>query len=173
MGNGAYSKETAEAIRNFLDDIEVTYSFDEYLEGRDGVFNFGIGLDKSKMKSIKCIIDVSDNSFVVYGYSPIKADIDDKDRMLALAEFICRANFGLNAGNFELDMDGGDLRFKYYVNCINSVPGKGVLMESLFCPMAMFDRYGDGILNMIFSGADPKEEVKNAEVKNARQKDIQ
>lgn len=169
MAERMYSKEIAEAIKKTLDDIDFKYSFEEVLDGRKGGFTFGCGVN-CKLKSVKYIIDVRSNSYIVYAISPINGDTDDKDGMAALADFICRVNYGLPAGNFELDLDDGEVRFKYYVKCPNLKPDNDIVMESVICPMIMFERYGNGLVNVIFAGADPKEESEKCEAKEIKTK---
>lgn len=97
--NTGYSEEIVEIIRNFLIEDDWKFEFDE----EKGVFRFGVGID-SKLKHLRYFIPVKSDSFVVYAISPIEADSDDEAIMKEMADFICRANYGLRNGNFELDM---------------------------------------------------------------------
>lgn len=69
--------------------------------------------------------------------------------MAIMAEFICRANYGLKNGNFELDMRDGEIRYKSFVDCEGLTPTTEMVRNSIHCPAAMFDRYGDGIVDII------------------------
>ena len=159
MAGRTYSKAAAEAIKGALAETKVTYSFNEIEGGSRGVFLAVIALN-GRLQKTKYIIDVKNDSYIVYAVLPINADASDKRKMLNLADFICRLNHRLAAGNFELDMDDGQVRFKYYVNCSDSVPTRGILTESLVLPKVMLEHYGDGLLNVIISGADAKEEAE-------------
>jgi hypothetical protein len=44
-------------------------------------------------------------------YSVVPFNVPQERRM-AVAEFVTRANYGLSIGNFELDLDDGEVRFK-------------------------------------------------------------
>src|SRR5579863_2871455 len=44
-------------------------------------------------------------------YSVLPAKVGE-DRKPAMAEFLIRANFGLNIGNFEMDWEDGEVRFR-------------------------------------------------------------
>ena len=122
-----YCREIADAINQYLIDEEWNFSFDE----EDGVFKFNVG-SKTKAKQARYVILVKNSSYTVYVYSPIGADAEDKDSLCRIAEFICRANYGLNLGNFELDMRDGEIRFKYSVDCDGgSVPNTEIIRNSI------------------------------------------
>lgn len=112
MKDKTYSKDIADAINRFLAEDDWHFLFDE----QRGMFKFGLSL-KSRMKSINYLIDVKDDEYVVYAISPIGADHMDEKMMTSMADFICRANYGLKNGNFELDMRDGEIRYKSYVDC--------------------------------------------------------
>ena len=117
MNTRTYSKEITTAINNFLNEDDWHFSFDKQ---RDS-FNFGLTL-KSKIKHIKYIVEVKEGEFLVYAISPIGADEDDEKMMTTMAEFVCRANYGLKNGNFELDMRDGEIRYKSFVSCEGITP---------------------------------------------------
>lgn len=153
-----YSKTIAQTINEFLTNDEWHYSFDE----QRGLFNFGLNI-KGKIKNIRYIVDVKDDAYIVYAVAPIGVDEKDKRTMAEMAEFVCRANSGLKNGNFELDMDDGEIRFKCYVDCDGIVPSTEIVKSSIYCPAAMFDRYGDGVVGIIFSDMNAKEAVENCD----------
>lgn len=77
-----------------------------------------------------------------------------EERIPAVAEYICRANFGLMIGNFELDFDDGQVRFKTSVD----VEGAALepLLEALFnSNLYLFDLYAPGLRAVAFEGASP------------------
>ena len=162
MKERIYSKTIADAINTFLDEDDWNFSFDE----KTGLFKFSLSI-RSKLKKINYIIDVKEDEYIVYAISPIGADDEDKEMMARMAEFVCRANYGLKNGNFELDMRDGEVRFKCFVDCEGALPSKDIIHNSIYCPAAMFRRYGDGIVNIIFSNTTAKEAVDQCEGKTA------
>lgn len=58
-----------------------------------------------------CIAQVDETLGRMLFYSASPGDVP-ADRRPAMAEFVTRANYGMLIGNFELDLDDGDLRFK-------------------------------------------------------------
>lgn len=156
-----YSMKIANVIKEFLDNDDWHYSFDE----KKGMFRFGLNL-KSKLKNIKYFIDVKDYEFICYAISPIGGDEDDGKMMASLAEFICRANYGLKNGNFELDFRDGEIRYKSFVDCDKVMPSKEVVHNAIYCTAAMFDRYAPGILGIIFNDLSVKEAIDKIEGKS-------
>jgi len=154
MKETTFSQKIANVIHTFLTEADWNYSFDD----KSGVFQFYLSL-KSKIKSIKYRIRVRADDYTVYALSPIGADEDDAAMMASMAEFVCRANYGLRNGNFELDMRDGEIRFKSYVDCEGIVPSQEIVLNSIHCPAAMFETYGDGILGILFSGLSAKEAI--------------
>lgn len=153
-----YSAEIANAIKSYLKEDDWHFSFDE----ETGLFRFGLSLS-SKIKKINYIVDVKEDQYIVYAIAPIGADEEDKKMMATMAEFVCRANYGLKNGNFELDMRDGEVRFKCFVDCEGITPSKDMVENSIHCPAAMFKRYGSGIVDIIFGNATAKEAVEKCE----------
>lgn len=158
MKNRTYSKNVANAINNFLTEDDWHFSFDD----QRGLFKFGLNL-KGRIKKVSYIVDVKDDEYVVYAISPLGADEDDEKMMATMAEFICRANYGLKNGNFELDMRDGEIRYKSFVDCEGITPTMEMVRNSIHCPAAMFDRYSVGIVDIIFGNSTAKDAIAKCE----------
>ena len=84
--------------------------------------------------------------------------------MNTMARFLTRANNGLRNGNFELDLNDGDISFKSFCCCRGLVaPSDEMIAESIQCPAAMFDKYEAGILGILFQGISDKEAEERCE----------
>jgi len=153
-----YSAEIAEKIRDFLQEDDWKFSFDEV----KGVFKFGLRIH-SKLRKLSYIVDVKEDEYIVYGMLPIAADEDDPEMMAQVSEYVNRANYGLKNGCFELDFDDGEIRFKIYVDCDDQLPGRQVIRNSIYCTAAMVDRYADGFGDIIFCGLSAKAAVEKRE----------
>lgn len=158
MKNRTYSKSIANAINNFLTEDDWHFSFDD----QRGLFKFGLNL-KGRIKKVSYIIDVKDDEYVVYAISPLGADEDDEKMMATLADFICRANYGLKNGNFEIDMRDGEIRYKSFIDCEGITPTMEMVRNSIHCPAAMFDRYGAGIVDILFGNSTAKDAIAKCE----------
>lgn len=158
MKKFTYSNEIAAVVKQFLDGDDWHYSFDE----NRGIFDFGLRI-RSKIQKIKYIVDVKDDEIVVYGICPIGADRDDADMMARMAEFLCRANYGLQNGSFEFDFRDGEIRYKSFVDCDGVLPSTEVVKNSIYCIDAMYKRYAPGIVDIIFAGCSAKDAIAKCE----------
>ena len=142
-------------IEGFLKDDDWKY---RQLEGKM-ILKMGLNL-KCKMKSTDLFIDVKDDEYLVYAISPLKGDPESLGEIL---RYISLVNYGMKNGNFELDVEDGEIRYKTYVNLdgATEIPTQ-VLKDSIYIPVMMMDKYGNGIaaLSMGFSDADT--EYQNA-----------
>lgn len=154
MKKYSYSNEIANVVKQFLTDDDWHYSFDE----ERGIFDFGLRV-RSKIQKIKYLIDVKEDEMVVYGICPIGTDCDDEKMMVQMAEFICRANFGLKNGCFEFDFRDGEIRYKSFIDCDEVLPSTEVVKNSIHCTAAMYKRYAAGITSIIFAGSSAKEAI--------------
>jgi hypothetical protein len=150
----SYSTQIANTVRKFLTGDDWNFSFDD----DKGLFTFNLTM-KTKMKKISYRVLVNDNGYSVYAASPLGAD----DCLHEMAEFVCRANYGLRNGNFELDFRDGEVRYKCYVNCDGQMPCDEIVKDSIYVPYFMMKRYGDGIISVIFGNQTAEEAVRTCE----------
>ena len=153
-----YSSTISSKIKKFLDDDDWHYSFDS----SKGRFAFGLSL-KGELKSLEYTILVHSKGYTVYAVSPVKANLDSSTIARRMLEFICRANYGLRNGNFEMDMRDGEVRYKTYVNCNKLTPSQEVVSSSIYVPANMFKRYAPGMFDVMFRDSDSKKAVEKCE----------
>lgn len=153
-----YSNELAEAVKTFLVDDDWHFSFDE----DTGLFKFGLKI-KGKMRKIDYVVDVHNDEIVVYGMCPFGAESSDENMMAQMAEFICRANYGLKNGCFEFDFHDGEIRYRSFIDCENLIPSAEVIKNSIYCIASMYQRYTPGIFDIIFLGCTAKEAIVKCE----------
>ena len=153
-----YSEELMKAIRYFLDKNGWKYSFDK----EHGVFLFSLSMD-GVIDRIDYYIFVHEKHYVVRTSFPVEADVEDPEMMSRLAEFICRANRNLVAGNFQLDYVDGMITYKNYVDCDGCVPPETIIAHSIRKIATVYDVYGPGILNVMDGKKSPKDAVTECE----------
>ena len=142
-------------IKSFLDEDDWHY---EYTPDASSKFKFTLTLD-CKLQKVNYRILVRKYDYTVYATCPMSA----KDCLPQMAEFLTRANYGTANGNFEMDFRDGEIRYKCFVNCDETVPGTQTIKESIYIPGTMFKRYGDGILAVIFGMKSPEQAVADCE----------
>lgn len=155
-----YNRQIASAIDDFMVASNWRYQFDD----ENGVFRLSLNL-KGKINRVNYTIDVNENGYMVYAVLPVNATKDDKGMMAKMAEFLHRANYGLRVGNFEMDHADGEIRYKVYTICDGIVPTREMVRRSILVPVNMFERYGDGILSIIFVDGDPEALIRKCEGK--------
>ena len=153
-----YSQSIVDIIGSFLEEDNWKSTFDE----QKGIFLFSLNLN-GKIKRIQYQLEVTENDYLVYVFSPIGADTEDEKMKEVLAEFICRANYGLKNGNFEIDMNDSEIRFKIFVSCDGILPSREVVRRSIYTPALIFNRYSEGITDIIFKNASAKEAIAKCE----------
>jgi hypothetical protein len=76
----------------------------------------------------------------------------------ALALFLTRVNFGILHGNFELDLDDGELRYKTSIDVRGSALTEALFENVMVANVSMFDRWVPGI-EAVVHGVDPVEAI--------------
>ena len=149
-----YNPVIAEAVKDYLTEDDWHFEFDE----DDGQIDLGLSL-KGRIRKIRMVISIHESDYNVIAISPLSADKDQPEEMQKMMEFICRANYGLRDGNFEFDCRDGEIRYKCYVPCNGSAPERKIIARSIHCPAAMFMRYGEGIVQILFNNLSAAEAV--------------
>lgn len=72
-------------------------------------------------------------------------------RRLETAEYLHRINYGLLLGNFEMDYDEGEVRFRTSLMAEGSLTHE-VLDRYIQMPAAMLDRYAPGLAAIVADG---------------------
>lgn len=165
-----YSEEVFNAIRRFLDKKHLYYHASEIL----GLIQLDLPTG-SMIRRVDLRIHVKKDSYTVRALSSVSADPKDAKSMARLAEYLTRVNYRLCNGNFNgnfvMDYRDGELAFNYYVDCHGGVPVEEAIDDSIFCPPDMFRQYGNGILQVMFSGIDPTQALEDCEARLKEEKE--
>jgi len=95
-----------------------------------------------------------------YSVSPVNIP---EDRRPAVAEYITRANYGLNVGNFEIDYTDGEVRYKSSIDVENTELTSARIHNVVYASVWMMDRYLPGIMQVIYANTEPSEVIKKIE----------
>ncbi|HUP86926.1 MAG TPA: YbjN domain-containing protein [Acidimicrobiales bacterium] len=106
-------------------------------------------------------IHVFDEDARVVFISAFPAPVDD-DLRSAVGEFCHRANFGLAIGNFELDYDGGEVRFRTSIDVEGSTADQAMVRNVMVANVLTMDRYVPGLL-AVLAGSDPADAIEDVE----------
>ncbi|MCC6453983.1 MAG: YbjN domain-containing protein [Caldilineaceae bacterium] len=94
--------------------------------------------------------------FIFYVVMPVRAPAQMR---LAVAEYLTRANYGLRIGNFEMDFDDGEVRYKSSVDFEGVELTPGLIRNVMYPAVQTMDRYLPGVLSVVFGGKSAEEAI--------------
>ena len=166
-----FSFELAEKIKEILDDTGIHYTQE------DNRIYYALHSMSKEPHYLECKAIVNEIDFSVFASYPFHADHKNKELMNRVAEFICRANFGLRHGNFEFDFRDGEILYKITADCEGDNNdlrfSDEIIKNALQIPSTMIRRYTPGLNVVLFGGADPAKAVKNCEEASDSSDDIE
>jgi hypothetical protein len=101
-----------------------------------------------------------EDQFVFYSICPVNAP---ENKRTAIAEFITRANYGTIIGNFELDYDDGEIRYKTSIDVEGSNLTFDLIKQLVYTNVTMMNEYLPGILSVIEGDVEPKDAIAQIE----------
>ena len=165
-----YSKEIMQVVRENLKESDMKLvACDEENGHLAFVMHF-----PGQVSCVRFIINVGKDEYIVNAIAPIAPDARDPAALAMMSEFLSRVNFGLKNGNFELDFQDGEVRYKCFVNCDGQLPCRNIVSDSIAAPAIMMKNYMPGLINVIFNGMEPRvavdlcEEYKRQQAESAR-----
>jgi hypothetical protein len=99
------------------------------------------------------------NQCIVMSY--LDGEVEERLRP-AMAEYITRANYGMRIGNFEMDFEDGDLRFRTSIDIDGETMQPDIFRLLVMHNAEQFDRYLPGI-EAVRRGEKPKDAVAAVE----------
>ena len=116
----------------------------------------------AKNASYRMIFDAREDTEQLLLYLLCAYQVPD-DRRLAAAEFMARANFGLVLGNFELDMEDGEVRYRVSIDIEGGELTNKMVRNMIGAGVVTLDRYFPGLMAVCYADRDPKEAVTEVE----------
>ena len=153
-------EQIVDVLRDWLDSDDWHYEYD----AENHLIRTGITLD-CKLRKARVFIPIrADGSYIVNIVSPISGDPKNMDE---LVKYVAMANYGLANGNFDVDVEDGEVRYKIYVNCkgLETLPEE-IIKDSIYAGWCMIERYGNGIAALAMGFSDAETEIKKAEGSN-------
>jgi hypothetical protein len=98
--------------------------------------------------------------FIFYVVMPVRAPANMRS---AVAEYITRANYGLRIGNFEMDVDDGEVRYKSSIDFEGVELTPGLIRNTIYPAVQTMDRYLPGVLSVVFGGKSAEEAITTIE----------
>jgi hypothetical protein len=94
--------------------------------------------------------------FIFYSICPIAAP---EDKRSAIAHFLTLAHYGLLIGNFELDFNDGEIRYKTSIDVEGDRLSHALIKRLVYTNVTMMDEYIPGIKAVIEKGISPEEAI--------------
>jgi hypothetical protein len=98
--------------------------------------------------------------FVFYSVCPINAP---DSKRLAVAEFLTRANSGMIIGNFEMDFEDGEIRYKTSIDVEDDSLSCALIKRLVYANVMMMDAYLPGIMSVIYGDVTPVDAIAQIE----------
>ncbi len=98
--------------------------------------------------------------FVFYSFIPVR--VPETQRLL-VAELLARINYGLNIGNFELDMNDGEIRYKTSIDVEGGDLTPRMVETLIAVNISTADRYFPSFADVMYAGVAPMEAVARIE----------
>lgn len=148
-------EDTIEAVRDWFDGHGYHYEYDPERKALVGGFQID-----SSIRNVRVFVTFHDEGYRVLAFSPVNGDPRRLDELL---KFVARVNYGLRAGNFELDPGDGEVRFKFWVPTegLERLPAE-IIKASVNQPCFMFLHFGDAIANLAMGFSDANTEFEKA-----------
>lgn len=154
-----YSEQIKETLIQALEEIQWKYQTKETEE----YFYATAGLkldEEDKIANIRYFFEVLKNGIIILATCDIKSDEKSISKM---AEYICRANYGLKNGNFEFNYDEGTVRYKIYVKVSDRNITTKEIIDSMVVVAQMWSRYGNGIIDVLGGEREVKDIIEDIE----------
>lgn len=150
-----YSETIANSIDTYLKAKDWGFTFDEI----GGIFTVEADLE-CKLNVALVVYQVLEEGFLCYTTITDEAPAEMR---VSVAEYLHRANYGLPRGNFEFDYDEGSIHFKTFFDCPGAVVTEKQLEDSMAIGLTVFDRYGDGLYELLNGGSLARRLILKAE----------
>ena len=145
-------RKNTKIIAKFFKKDDWRYEFDE----KNSLFKSGVAVD-SAVGNVRVFISAMDDKVVCVLVLPQQVP---EDARVAVAELACRINYKLCFGQFEIDFDDGELRFRYAMpseELTDSPMDKARAL--LYLPHAMLKLYSSAFLKVILGARTPQAAV--------------
>lgn len=146
-------------IENALQEKDLNYTV-LHSRPHQKILRLGFSMENGRCDTI---IDIrpGSNTVLIYCISPVPVPLNHRQR---IAEFITRANFNLILGNFEMDMNNGDVRYKnaFIYDDFQELSDESFL-RYLFISLRILDHYLPGIMAVIYGGVTPMQAISAIE----------
>lgn len=148
------NKVLSDKIQNRLKELELKF------DATNDFIHVGMNID-NVIGKVSVFIQTLDNTILSYAVLNNKAPAE---HINGVSEFLHRANYGLVYGNFEIDFEDGEIRYKLVTDCqeIGNLPNS-YIDRSVLLPCQMIQKYGNGIILLMLGVGVPQDLIEEIE----------
>ena len=147
--------EIQDTVIRFFNDAEWTFT----RHSEQPILQMGFQGDNGQWN---CFAQTNEENERFAFYSVCPVTIPEHKRSL-MAEFVARANYGLVIGNFELDFEDGEVRYKTSIDVEGDRLTEALVQQLVYANIATMDAYLPGIMRVIYSDVSPAQAVAQIE----------
>lgn len=96
------------------------------------------------------------HQFVFYSVCPVSVP---EERRIATMEFTTRANYGMIIGNFEMDIEDGEVRYKTSLDVEGDDLTAPLIRQVVYANLLILDRYLPGLMRVIYGNMPAQEAI--------------
>ncbi len=155
-------RDTAAEIRKAVEDYFETEGAKYMPFDERGVAHATYGVDV-KFGHVEVFFHAYRDMLILHFIVPLKAGEDERAKV---GEFLHRANYGLKVGNFDFDFNDGEISYRVAIYCGSDEfepPRHEQIDAALSIGLMMVDRYGDGLVKVMFGLAEPEDAIDASE----------
>ncbi|MBN1261997.1 MAG: YbjN domain-containing protein [Anaerolineae bacterium] len=112
-----------------------------------------------------CFVQIREAQAQVIFYSVCPVTIP-KPQRTAIAEFLTRANSGMVIGNFEIDLESGQVRYKTSIDVAGDQLSHALMHNLTYANVLTMDEYLPGLMAVLADDTTPKEAIAAIESSN-------
>lgn len=113
-----------------------------------------------------CYASPADESqrFMFYSVAPLDTP---SNKISTMVEFLTKANYGLMIGNFEIDFNDGEIRYKTSIDVENDQLTTNLVKNLVYVNVETMDNYLPGIVGILNNQLSPDEAIAKIEAQTA------
>ena len=145
-----------EVLKQFFDEDE--WPYDE--NGDETRLYTGFSTTEDMSWRCRAIADEERETAIFFSHAPTNAPYESR---AAMSEFLTRANYGLLIGNFEMDINDGEIRYKTSLDVQGAILNTALVRNLVYTNVLTMKRYLPGIETIIAGTMTPVEAIAMCE----------
>jgi hypothetical protein len=109
-----------------------------------------------------CQAEYNEAQHIFYFYSYFSINVPE-EKQSKMAEFLTRANYGMRIGNFEMDYEDGEVRFRTSIDFEGQELSYFLVSNHVYPNVWMMDRYLPGLFAVVYGDKSPTEILETIE----------